>query len=131
LLFSSLKLIHITCAFLSIAGFTLRGYWMLVDNPLLQRRPTKVLPHVIDSLLLGSAIGMLVVWRVSPLQLDWLSAKIVALLLYIGLGMVALRFGNSRKVKVGSFLLALLVAGYIISVAYTKTPLGFLHMVFV
>jgi len=86
---------------------------------------------VIDSLLLGSAIAMLLVWRVSPLQLDWLSAKIVALLLYIGFGMVALRFGKSRKVKVVAFLLALLVAGYIISVAYTKSPLGLLHLVFI
>lgn len=131
MLFSSFKLIHITCAFLSIAGFALRGYWMAVDSPQLQRRRAKVLPHVIDSLLLGSAIAMLLVWRVSPLQLDWLSAKIVALLLYIGFGMVALRFGKSRKVKVVAFLLALLVAGYIISVAYTKSPLGLLHLVFI
>ncbi len=127
-LFEPLKLIHIGCAFLSISGFTLRGYWMLTGSSLLQHRLAKVLPHVIDTLLLGSAIGMLLIWRVSPLQLDWLSAKIIALLLYIGLGMVALRFGKSRKVKVNAFLLALLAAGYILSVAYSKSPLGFLQV---
>ena len=50
-----LKLTHVTCAFLSIAGFALRGYWMATDNPLLQRRPAKVLPHLLDTVLLGSA----------------------------------------------------------------------------
>jgi uncharacterized membrane protein SirB2 len=59
---------------------------------------------------------------------NWLSAKIIALLVYIGLGMVALRFGKSRKTRVNAWLLALLTAVYIISVAYSKSPLGFLQM---
>jgi uncharacterized membrane protein SirB2 len=123
-----LKLIHVTCAFVSIAGFALRGYWMAVDNPLLQHRVAKVLPHVIDTLLLGSALTLLMVLQLSPLTQPWLSAKIIALLLYIGLGMVALRFGQSKKIKVSACLLALLTAGYMVSVAYTKSPLGILQL---
>ena len=91
------------CAFLSIAGFTLRGYWMLTDSPLLRRRLSKVLPHMIDTLLLASAVGMLLIWQLSPLQSDWLMAKIIALLVYVGLGMVALRFGKSRMAKVNAW----------------------------
>lgn len=126
-LVEALKLVHTSSAFLSIAGFTLRGYWMITGSPLLRSRPARVLPHVIDTLLLSSAVGMLVIWRVSPLQLDWLSAKIFALLLYIALGMVAFRFGKSMRVKVSAWLLALLAAGYIVSVAYNKSALGFLQ----
>jgi uncharacterized membrane protein SirB2 len=100
---------------------------MITGSPLLRSRPARVLPHVIDTLLLSSAVGMLVIWRVSPLQLDWLSAKIFALLLYIALGMVAFRFGKSMRVKVSAWLLALLAAGYIVSVAYNKSALGFLQ----
>ena len=123
-----LKLIHVSCAFVSITGFALRGYWMVVDNPLLQHRIVKVLPHVNDTLLLGSALTLLMVLQLSPLTQPWLSAKIIALLLYIGLGMVALRFGQSKKIKVSAFLLALLTAGYMVSVAYTKSPLGILQL---
>lgn len=123
-----LKLIHVTCAFVSIAGFALRGYWMAVDNRLLQHRVAKVLPHVIDTLLLGSALTLLIVLQLSPLTQPWLSAKIIALLLYIGLGMVALRFGQSKQIKVCASLLALLTAGYMVSVAYSKSPLGFLQL---
>ena len=123
-----LKLIHVSCAFVSIAGFALRGYWMTVDNPLLQHRLAKVLPHVIDTLLLGSALTLLFVLHLSPMAQPWLSAKIMALLLYIGLGMVALRFGRSKKINVSAYMLALLTAGYMISVAYSKSPLGFLQL---
>jgi uncharacterized membrane protein SirB2 len=122
--FDWLKLVHVSCAVLSISGFALRGCWMLTDNPLLGHRLARVLPHIIDTLLLGTAVGMLLIWRTSPLALDWLIAKIVALLLYIGLGMVAFRFGKSRSQRAGAFVLALLTAAYIVSVAYTKSALG-------
>ena len=97
---------------------------MAGDRPVLQHRAVKVLPHVIDTLLLGSAITLLLMLHLSPIAQTWLLAKILALLLYIGLGMVALRFGQTRKIRLGAWLLALLVAGYIVSVAYIKTPLG-------
>lgn len=122
--FEWLKLLHVSCALLSVSGFTLRGYWMMTDNPLRQRRLARVLPHIIDTLLLASAVGMLVIWQTGPQQLPWLIAKIAGLLLYIVLGMVALRFGRTRRIRVASFALALLTAGYIIAVAYTKAPLG-------
>jgi uncharacterized membrane protein SirB2 len=125
---ATLKLIHVSCAFMSIAGFALRGYWMLVDNALLQRRLAKVLPHIVDTLLLTSAILLLVTWRLSPLEAPWLSAKIIALLVYIALGMVALRFGQTRITRVSAYVAALVTAGYIVSVAYTKNPLGFLQL---
>jgi len=123
-----LKLIHVTCAFASIAGFALRGYWMAVDNPLLQHRVVKVLPHVIDTLLLGAALALLTVLHLSPLTQPWLGTKIIALLLYIGLGMVALRFGRSKGVRVSAWLLALLTAVFMVSVAYSKSPLGFIQL---
>ncbi len=129
-LFEALKHLHMGCAFLSIAGFTLRGYWMLIGSPLLRRRPSKVLPHIIDTLLLATAVGMLLIWQMSPLQSDWIIAKIVALLVYIGLGMVALRFGKSMKTRVNAWLLALLTAAYIVSVAYSKNPWGFFQNLF-
>lgn len=124
--FEWLKALHISCALLSISGFALRGWWMLSANPLLQRRPAKVLPHLIDTLLLGSAIWMLALWQVNPFQLGWTTAKIIALLVYIGLGMVALRFGRTRRMRVTAYGLALLTAAYIVSVAYSKSAAGLL-----
>jgi len=98
---------------------------MLSDNSLLDKRTSKTLPHIIDTLLLGSAVAMLFIWQTSPFELSWLTAKIVALLLYIVLGMVALRFGRTRQVRIAAWLSGLFVAAYIVSVAFSKSSLGF------
>ena len=123
-MYELLKQIHIACALLSVSGFALRGYWLMRRDPRLGHRFTRVLPHLVDTLLLGSAVAMLVVLGISPFALDWLSAKLAALLIYIALGMVTLRFGRSRRLRIGAFWLALATGLYIISVAYTKSPMG-------
>ncbi len=112
------------CALLSVTGFALRWYWMLTGNPRLASPTAKRLPHVIDTVLLGSAIGMLVLWQVWPWQMGWLLAKIIALLVYIVLGMVALRFGRNRTQRGIAGALALATAAYILAAAFTKSPLG-------
>ena len=127
--FEWLKLVHISCAVLSIGGFALRGFWMLTANPLLQRRLARVLPHCVDTLLLASAIGMLVIWQLSPLAVSWLGAKVAALLVYIGLGMVALRFGRTRRQRLAAYIGALLTAAYIVAAAYSKSPWGWLAVI--
>lgn len=119
-----LKSIHVVCALLSFIGFFVRGVWMLKESALLQQRWVKILPHIIDSLLLASAIILAVQWRLSPLEQPWLMAKIVALLVYIGLGMVALRFGRSQITRLFAWLLGLLTFVYIVSVALSKSALG-------
>ncbi len=124
--FELLKVLHISCAFLSIVGFSLRGYWMITHNPRSRTRASRILPHILDTVLLASAVGMLFIWHTNPLSLGWLSAKLLALLVYIGLGMLAFRFGRTRGVRITAFLLALVTVAYIVLVAYTKSPLGLL-----
>ena len=129
MLFDALKILHVLSAIASVGGFILRGYWMFTANASLDRRIAKTLPHIIDTILLGSAVGMLFIWHSSPFSINWLSAKIIALLLYIGLGLVALRFGKTRRVRTAFWLMAIVVAAYIFSIALTKSALGFLTLV--
>lgn len=123
-LFELLKLVHVTCALVSVAGFALRGSWVLLEHPLRMHPLARIVPHVVDTLLLGSALGMLWLWRLSPLQLDWVSAKIIALLLYIALGIGLMRFAPTRRRQWAFFVGALLCAGYIVAVAIAHSPRG-------
>ena len=59
-MYYAIKHLHVTCVVLSAAGFLLRGLWMITGSALLQHRLTRVLPHVVDSLLLLSAITLAV-----------------------------------------------------------------------
>jgi uncharacterized membrane protein SirB2 len=118
-----IKLIHVTTAFISITGFTVRGIWMLRDSPRLQQKWVKVLPHVNDTVLLVSAIVLAIQLQQIPFVDGWLTAKVLGLLAYIGLGMVALRFGKTKRVKALAFFSAITVFVYIVLVAVTKNPL--------
>jgi uncharacterized membrane protein SirB2 len=128
-MYSELKLLHIGCAVLSGAGFLLRGVWMLRGDARLQTRWARTLPHVIDTLLLLTALAMLASLGVWPWQLDWLLAKLLALLLYIGLGMAALRRGRTLRVRRWAFVLALITFGYIVVTAVSKDSVALLSWV--
>ncbi len=109
---------------LSFAGFFIRGIWMLQGSVKLQQRWVKTTPHVVDTFLLVSAIILAVQLHLSPLQHPWLMAKIIALLVYIGAGMVALRYGRSRNERLAAWLFGMLTFLYIVSVAVSKSVLG-------
>lgn len=116
----ALKHFHVTCVILSGALFLLRGFWMLGEAAYLQRRWVKVAPHVIDTLLLTSAL-VLVFWSGQyPFVQGWLTAKVVGLVLYIVLGTIALKRGRTKSMRATAFVAALLVFAYIVGVALTK-----------
>jgi len=118
------KALHVGCAALSIAGFVARGVLMLRDSPLLGRRFVCVAPHVVDTVLLASALWLAWFLGASPLEQPWLAAKIVALFAYIGLGMAALRPGRGKGVRAAAFAAALAAALYIVAVAFLRDARG-------
>lgn len=120
----ALKHVHLTAVVLSFTGFCLRALLMFAGSPLLQRRLFKVLPHVIDTVLLASALGMVFLSAQYPFVLPWLTAKIVGLLAYIVLGMMALKYGRTKAQRAFWFVAALFAFGYIVMVALTRSPLG-------
>jgi uncharacterized membrane protein SirB2 len=127
--YAAWKLIHVSCAALSIAGFVLRGILMLRDSPLLQARFARVAPHVVDTLLLASAIALAWMSGQYPFAQGWLTAKVLALVAYILLGAMALKRARSKAARTMAFALALATVLYIVSVAFTRNPLGFVALV--
>jgi len=121
--YASLKFTHISCVAISYLMFVLRGIWMMRESTLLQRRWVKIVPHLVDTLLLASAVALAVMSHQYPLSNGWLTAKIVGLLIYIGLGTVALKRGKTRRTRVTAWLAAQAVFFYIVAVAITRQPL--------
>jgi uncharacterized membrane protein SirB2 len=118
----AVKHVHMTCAALSGSFFALRGIWMLLDSTLLQQRWVKIAPHLIDTALLGSALAMVVWSRQYPFVEPWLTAKLLALLLYIVLGTIALKRGKTKGIRIAAYVGALATFGYIVAVALTRQP---------
>lgn len=117
-----LKAVHVGSAVLSITGFVLRGAWMQQDSPLLRARVTRVLPHVVDTVLLLSALALALRIAQYPFVHAWLTAKVLALLAYIVLGSIALKRGRTRRARNIAFAAALGVFLYIVAVAIARSP---------
>ena len=117
------KTIHVTCAILTIGGFTLRGYWMLRASPLLNNPWVKVVPHIVDTVLLAAGIWLAVNIAQYPGTHAWLTAKVLGLLAYILLGSIALKRGKTKTIRVTAWVAATLVFFYIVFVALKRSPL--------
>jgi uncharacterized membrane protein SirB2 len=123
-LFLWLKLAHVVSVVLSGAGFVGRGALMLRGSPLLQARFVRTAPHVVDTVLLASAVWLAWLMRLSPFADGWIAAKILGLVAYIVLGTIALKRGRTPRVRAAAFAAALAVFAYIVTVALTHDPLG-------
>lgn len=120
-----LRHLHMLMAGLSILGFLLRGGWAWRMPRLLKRKPVKILPHVIDTLLLASAIALLFAYGWNPFVQGWLVAKIVLLIVYIGLGLVALKPWYGAAVRVPAFVAAVAVFAWIYAIASAHAVVPF------
>jgi uncharacterized membrane protein SirB2 len=118
-----LKMIHVACVVASYVLFFVRGVWMLLGSPWLQKRWVRIVQHMIDTGLLASAVAMVIAIRQYPFSADWLTAKLLALICYIALGMVSLRFARTRGMRLAAWLAAQAVFFYIVAVAVTRNPL--------
>ena len=117
-----IKTLHVTCVLVSIGLFVLRGTLELMDKPWRNWRLLRVAPHLVDTLLLTSALWL--AWRIGqyPFVDGWLTAKVLALLAYIVLGMRALGRKTPRSQRLHFFGAALLCVTYIVGVALTHSP---------
>ncbi len=126
-----IKHLHILFVVLSITGFIAR----VVVLQLSRTRPRmqgwtqslwfKVAPHINDTLLLAAAIALAVYANFNPLEQPWLAAKIIALVVYVGLGAQVIKQRGSPLRQGICFVAALACFAYIVAVALSKQVLFF------
>lgn len=122
-----LRNLHVGAVVVSFGLFLLRGLWMLAAPHRLRVRWVRIAPHVVDTVLLASAIALAVRTLQYPLAQSWLSAKVLGLVVYIVLGRIALK-GRTRAQRIPAFLLAIMAFAYIVAVAMTRDPLPWTGM---
>lgn len=123
-----LRHLHTAAAILTISGFVLRGYWMLVNSTKLQHPFTRIAPHVVDTVFLCTGIAMLIVISLNPFTQSWLIAKFAGLILYIVLGSVAIRRGTTIRIRALAFAAALSAYAYVVGVALVKSPASWIAL---
>ena len=125
----AIKTIHQGAVALSLAGFFARGIGSLRGAAWVRGRLARTVPHVVDTVLLLSALTLAWMLRLTPGSAPWLAAKIVGLVVYVGLGTLALKPGRALRVRAAAWVAALATFAWIVSVAITKSPLGVLALI--
>ena len=121
-----LRHVHIGCAILTIALFVLRGGLMLAESSWQRNVVLHYLPHVVDTVLLTSALMLTTVIHQYPFSTGWVTMKVVLLVIYIVLGSIALKRGRTKTIRVAALVAALVTIGFLVTVARAHHPLGVL-----
>ncbi|AXT37308.1 invasion protein [Alteromonas sp. BL110] len=117
------KHLHLTAVGLSILFFVFRFIWSQFDATALNKKWVRILPHIIDTVLLASAIWLCVILSQYPFVNAWLTFKVIGVVLYIVFGLFALKKAKTKLSKWGFFVAALVVLMATAMVAVTKQPL--------
>jgi uncharacterized membrane protein SirB2 len=115
---------HIGCVIASGSLFFMRGCMMLAGLPAANHIALRRISVAIDSLLLAAAITLTTIIHQYPFVQAWLSVKLVLLVVYIVLGVFALRRGRTRAIRATCFAAAMIVFLFIVSVARAHNPFG-------
>lgn len=92
----------------------------MVESDLLDNRWVKILPHVIDSALLASAVALVMLSGLYPFVFDWVTAKVLFLVAYIISGSIALKRGKTKPIRITAFFVALTCLAQIYYAAFNK-----------
>jgi len=126
--YTQIKWVHIAAAVSSGALFLLRGLLVqLGAKGFAMAAAVRYLSYSIDSVLLTAAFMLLTILPGGMFANGWLATKVALVVVYIVLGTFALRRAKTRAVAVSSYVLALLVFGFIVTVARAHHPLGLFH----
>lgn len=124
-MYLALKHLHLTFVALSLLIFVVRGLWLFMHSSMLDKKLFKIAPHIINTVMLVSGIILAVHLGMKPGEHTWLMAKIIGLVVFIIVGVGAFKVSHPLAQKI-LWIDALVVFAYIVSVAITKSPMGFL-----
>jgi uncharacterized membrane protein SirB2 len=123
-LYPQIKWVHVAAVYTSGTLFFLRGLALHLGAKWPLAAPVRFLTYGIDTVLLTAAVMLAILLHQYPFVHAWLTVKVTLLVVYIALGVFALKRGRTRQVRVICWLAALAVFAYIISVAHAHNPMG-------
>lgn len=122
-----IKLVHVLAVLASGGLFALRGAALLAGQRWTMATPLRYLSYSIDAVLLTAALMLLTILPEGMFANGWLALKLVLLVVYVVLGSLALKRARSERARRIAYGAAVLTYLYMLGVARTHHPLGWLH----
>lgn len=124
-MYMMMKHLHLTAVVLSIVFFIVRFAWRQMDSAMASKKWVKIVPHVIDTVLLLSAASLCVILSQYPFVQGWVTFKLFGVIAYILFGLMAMKWATTRKMQWMGFAAAMVTLVLIAKVAVLKQPLFF------
>lgn len=125
--YAQIKWVHVAAVLASGCLFFLRGLALQTSrSSLAMATPVRYLSYSIDTVLLTAALMLVTVLPHAVFANGWLAVKLTLILVYIVLGTFALRRGRTPRVRTVCYGLALSVFAFVITIARSHDPQGFL-----
>lgn len=124
----TIKAWHVASVVSSVTLFALRGLLVLAGRSSLGNHAVlRYFSYMIDTFLLTFALMLWTILKLDPMAHAWLGAKLVLLVLYVGLGWFALKRADSTPARVAAYAAALTVVFTMYGIARAHHPLGWLR----
>ncbi|WP_417656013.1 SirB2 family protein [Pseudidiomarina aestuarii] len=120
--YEALKHLHVTIVAVSVLLFVVRFFWRATGSSMAAKKWVKIVPHIIDTLLLLSIVGLLLHWQQWPWETPWLTNKLIGLVGYIVFGIIAMK-ATVAWIRYVGFVGALAWIMFLVHVAFSKTAL--------
>ncbi len=130
--YATLRQVHIGFVTASGTLFALRAFATLVGARWPLRLPARAASWVVDTGLLSAGSLLWATLQINPLVQTWLGAKLALLLVYVGLGTMALRRARTPAARLAWTLAALGCFGWMVATALAhdvRGPLAWLEPV--
>jgi uncharacterized membrane protein SirB2 len=124
--YPQIRQVHVLAVILSGSLFALRGAFALAGARWPQAAPVRYLSYAIDTTLLTAALMLVTILPAAMFANGWLATKLALVVVYVVLGVLAMKRGRTRGVRAGCFAAALLVFAAIVGIARMHHPLGWL-----
>lgn len=118
-----LKNTHMLLAMISFTFFLIRATWAFQGSTLLQTKAVKILPHVIDTFLLLTAITLMLTISQYPFINSWLTGKIIGLITYIIFASIVIKYAKNNLQRSLFLGLAIMSFTYIFMTARSHNAL--------
>ena len=124
--YPQIKQFHIVIALLSGSLFAVRGAFALAGARWPRALPVKWLSYAIDTSLLTAAMMLLTILPWAMFANGWLLTKVVLIVAYVVLGVLAMRPHRTRRARALYYAAALLAFAAIYGIARAHHPLAWL-----
>jgi uncharacterized membrane protein SirB2 len=125
--YAQIKWVHVVAVLLSGGVFLARGLLVQAGRTRwAMASPTRYASYGIDTVLLVSALLLVLALPGALFANAWLTVKVALVILYIGLGTAALKRAPTRRGRALSLVAALAVYVVVIGIALAHHPMGWL-----